>query len=96
MPAVTVYVIYYNYCPSRNSIFLLNTAFLDFFDPRRRYTTPVEDPVIFSGRSKKSCGLVLNQNLLFLEGHKLFQTIPLLQSKNKTKESDMVQPEIVV
>ena len=58
-----------NYCPSRNSIFWPNTAFSGFSDPRRRRATPVEDPVIFSGRSKKSCGLVFNQNLLFPDGH---------------------------
>lgn len=40
-----------------------------FFDPRRKLTALVEDPVIFSGRSKKSCGLALNHNQLFLDGH---------------------------
>jgi hypothetical protein len=34
------------YCQSRNSIFRPNTAFSDFFDPRRRRTTPAVEKIL--------------------------------------------------
>jgi len=44
------------------------TAFSHFCNPQRRHATRVEDPDL-TGRLQKYCGLVLNQNLPFLDGH---------------------------
>jgi hypothetical protein len=45
---------------------------------------PVGDPVMFSGRLKTRLGLAGNQNLPFLDGHKLDQTFYLLRANSKT------------